>query len=467
MPRIAVDTKREIVEDFASVINEKKTRGPKPATSVINFRNEKRDQVERFVYLVPTTLLRYRKDNGRIASDVINYEKRNGPLDERDAGAQEILAKFLAEKDPEMVKTLSDSLAHIGQNEPAIITCDGFLINGNRRKMVLERLAKTPGVSKFMKVVILPGPNDPGGPPTLIEIEQLENRYQLQSEGKSEYYGFDRALSMKRKIDLGFSIRDQLRDDPKYANATEKELEQAVKQHEKDFLLPLESVDRYLALFGREKLYTSISKGPYDPEGRWQAFLDYSLAYHRYFKEPKWLLEKGIDEEDIGAIEDAAFKMIRLRLLKGLPKIHAIMRQLPKLTGVKESRKEVLKISDEVDANLPAKDLVDPEGTPLAPEENDRRWAQRYQPHIINRVKKALEIQEKNNEKETPLALLEAALRKLTHEEMLVKNIAAADFGKARQLAADVQTRAREIEGEIYDYKKKYDGLGKKDGTRK
>jgi len=129
-----------------------------------------------------------------------------------------------------MVKTLSDSLAHIGQNEPAVITCDGFLINGNRRKMVLERLAKKPGVSEFMKVVILPGPNDPGGPPTLIEIEQLENRYQLQSEGKSEYYGFDRALSIKRKTELGFSLRDQLRDDPKYANAPEKELEKAVKQ---------------------------------------------------------------------------------------------------------------------------------------------------------------------------------------------------------------------------------------------
>ncbi|MGH7604194.1 MAG: hypothetical protein ACRENK_09390 [Gemmatimonadaceae bacterium] len=467
MPKISVEAKREIVEDFARVINEKKTEGPKPATAVINFRNDKRDQVERPVYRVPTTLLRYRKDNGRIASDVSDYEKRNGLLDEKDAAAQEVLARFLAEKDPEMVNTLSDSLAHIGQNDPAIITSDGFLINGNRRKMVLERLPKKPGFSETMKVVILPGAKDPGGPPTLIEIEQLENRYQLQSEGKSEYYGFDRALSIKRKIDLGFSLRDQLRDDPKYANATEKELDQAVKQHEKDFLLPLECVNRYLELFGREKLYTSISKGPYDPEGRWQAFLDYSLAYHRYFKEPKWLLEKGIDEEDIGAIEDAAFKMIRLRLLKGLPKIHAIMRQLPKLAGVKESRKEVLKISDEVDANLPAKELVDAQGTPLAPEENDRRWAQRYQPHIINRVKKALDFQEKNDEKETPLALLEAALRKLNHDEMLVKNIAAADFGKARQLAAEIQTRAKDIEGEIYDYKKKYDGLGKKDGTRK
>jgi hypothetical protein len=468
MPRIAVDVRREIVEDFARLIRDKRTEGPKPATAVINFRDEKRTLFERRVYLVPVSLLRYRKDNGRIASDVMNYEQLHGPLDEKDATAQQMLARFLAAKDPEKVETLTHSIAHIGQNEPAIITSDGFLINGNRRKMVIEQLSKkNTSVSEFMKVVILPGPSDPGGPPTLIEIEQLENRYQLQSEGKSEYYGFDRALSIKRKIELGFSLKEQLRDDPRYANAPGKELEQAVKQHEKDFLLPLECVNRYLELFGREKLYGSISKGPYDPEGRWQAFLDYSLAYHRYFKDPKWLLEKGIDEDDIGAVEDSAFKMIRLRLLKGLPKIHVVMRQLPKLVSAKDSRKEILKISDEVDAALPAKERVDSDGTPFSPDENDRKWAQRYQPHIINRVKKAMEIRERNEEKETPLALLETALRKLKHEEMLVKNIAADDLGKARQLAADIQARAKTIEGEIYDFKKKYDSLGRKEGKKR
>ena len=470
MPRIAVDAKREIVDDFARLIREKRSVGPKPAKAVINFRDEKRTLYERDVYLVPVGLLRYRKDNGRIASDVMNYEKLNGPLDERDATAQAILGKFLADKDPEKVEILTNSMVHIGQNEPAIITCDGFLINGNRRKMVLEQLAKKQaGVSQSMKVVILPGQDDEdeGGPPTLIEIEQLENRYQLQSEGKSEYYGFDRALSIKRKIELGFSLRAQLRDDPRYANATEKDLEQAVKQHEKDFLQPLQCVDRYLELFGREKLYGSISKGPYDPEGRWQAFLDYSLTYHRYFKDPKWLLEKGVEEEDIGALEDAAFKMMRLRLLKGLPKIHMVMRQLPKLVALKDSRKELLKISEEVDAQLPTKERTGTDGTPLSPEVNDRKWIDRYQPKIINRGKKALDIQETNQEKETPLALLDAALRKLTHEAMLVQNIATEDFAKARRLAADIQSRAKEIEGEIYDYKKKLDSLGKKNGGRK
>jgi len=465
MPRIAVDAKREIVEDFARLIREKQTRGPKPSTEVIHFRNEKKDQVERDVVLVPVELLRYRKDNGRIASDVMNYEKLNGPLDEKDTDAQEIIGKFLAAKDPEKMEILTSSIAHIGQSEPAIITADGLLINGNRRKMVLDELRKqTKGRTEFdvMKVVVLPGANDPGGPPTLIEIERLENRYQLQSEGKSEYYGFDRALSMKRKMELGFSLQEQLRDDPRYANASEKETEQAMREAERDFLQPLECVDRYLKTFGRERLYGSVSAGPSDPEGRWQAFIDYSIAYNKQFKSPKWLLANGVDEEDIGALEDAAFKMIRLRHLKGLPKIHMVMRQLAKLSAIKESRKELLKIADEVDAVLPPKEAFDASGKPLSPDANDRKWVERYQPNIIHRVKKALEIQDSNQEKETPIALLEAALRKLTHEQMLVENLATADYGKARQLAADIQSRAKEIEGEIYHYKKQLDSLGKK-----
>ena len=33
------------------------------------------------------------------------------------------------------------SLAFSGQDEPAIITADGFLINGNRRKMTMDKLS--------------------------------------------------------------------------------------------------------------------------------------------------------------------------------------------------------------------------------------------------------------------------------------------------------------------------------------
>ena len=138
---ITQDRPREIVDDFAKAIRERKTPDAKPALTVINFRDEKRSGFERESQ-VRIDLLRYRKDNGRIASDVLNYEKLNSPLDEKDQQAQDILRGFLFKKDPEKTHNLIKSIQHAGQNEPAIITCDGFLINGNRRKMALEELRK-------------------------------------------------------------------------------------------------------------------------------------------------------------------------------------------------------------------------------------------------------------------------------------------------------------------------------------
>ena len=41
-----------------------------------------------------------------------------------------------------------------------------------------------------------------------------------------------------------------------------------------------------------------------DKEGRWQAFIDYSNTYNAKFLNEKYLIENGIEEEEIGDIED-------------------------------------------------------------------------------------------------------------------------------------------------------------------
>ncbi len=78
MDRITKLKEREIIDNFAREIEKAKRPGPKPATAVIDFRTERADGHERPVYHVPIGLLRYRKDNGRISSDVSSYEKYNG-----------------------------------------------------------------------------------------------------------------------------------------------------------------------------------------------------------------------------------------------------------------------------------------------------------------------------------------------------------------------------------------------------
>jgi len=451
--QITRPAQREIIEDFADEINNKKEKGPKPSTEVIYFRREHIDRKERQVYQVPIQCLRFRKDNGRITSDIKSYEKLNEPLLERSDNAQSVIRKFLREKDPELTKTLTNSILHSGQRDPAIITCDGFLINGNRRKLVLEELSKVKKEFQFMKVVILPGKNDPGGPPTLLEIEQIENRYQLQSEGKAEYYKFDLALSIRRKIELGMSLEDQLRDDPNYTNLAPNEFRKKLKEYEEDYLKPLDCIDTYLEYLGRAGLYNSISKGISDREGRWQAFLDYYKYIYKKLEDDIKRMNLGIEEDESGDVEEIAFKIIRQRDFPDMPKVHKIMRDLPKWIGNKDAKKELFKLLD-IDLKLSPGECFDDEGNEIDERRKDLIWSAKHRSTLINQVKKARRLYERDKEKETPITLLEAALRKLEHENMQPDRINIADQPKAMALAKQIKEVANQLESEFFKYMK-------------
>lgn len=216
---ITQERTREIIDDFAQEIQQKKVKASPAESTRIDFRNGIADNREEIVYKVPLDLLRLRKENGRISSSVKTHERLIGILNRANSDAQSLLRRFLRDKDPEKTDELKQLLRTEGQREPGIITADGFLINGNRRKVALSELREEfPADDRFqtMKVVILPGKDDEGGPPTLKEIEQIENRYQLQTEGKAEYYGFDAALSIRDKEKSGYTLEQQMRDDPQY-----------------------------------------------------------------------------------------------------------------------------------------------------------------------------------------------------------------------------------------------------------
>ena len=457
MAEITKPATREIIKDFAAEIRAKRVGTAKPAKEVINFRSDYIDKHERIVWQVPIELLRFRMDNGRIASDVLDHQGNVGVLHETDDDDQQILSDFLNGKDPEKDVTLRKSIIHAGQREPAIITCDGFLINGNRRKMVIDQLKSDfpeDGRYAFMKVVILPGEGDPGGPPSLLEIEKLENRYQLQSDGKSEYYGFDRALSIKRKIELGLSLEEQLHDDPRYAGLTPAELKHEVSNAQKTYLKPLQCVDRYLKQFSRERQYRTISAGITDNEGRWQSFVDYANTCSRDFESEKRRLEYGIQEDEIGEIEEAAFNIIRLRLLPDMPKVHMVMRSIAKYCRTRDGKREIKTIARKVEPRLSEKECIDEAGQPLRRAGVDAKWAAKNKQDIVYHLKKAIRTHEALAEKETPLTLLEAARKKLTHKDMDLSTIKVGDFDKARDLATKIQGRASELESEIYQLKK-------------
>lgn len=457
MVSMTMQKTRRIIEDFAREITRTMTDGPAPAKHVIKFRNEVARGRERKVKFVPLELIRFRKENGRLAMEVYSHEKNVGRINEAKEPGQQVIRKFLSEQDMDKSKDLLSSIKHEGQREPAIITCDGFLINGNRRKMILDKLSEEfPGEDRYktMKVVILPGEDDEGGPPTLLEIEQIENRYQLQSDGKAEYTGFARALSMRRKIDIGMSLEEQILDDSSYAHLKGKELKRAISKVEADYLRPLECIDRYLSSLDRPELYMTVSEGTGDPEGRWQAFVDYYGSIYKKIEDEKQRLKLGIAEDEVGRIEDVAFKLIRKRQFPD-KKVHKVMRELGRWISNPESKKELLKLVNQVEELKPDEKL-DENGKELEHRQQDQIWGEKNATAIIRQVKKAEQIYNYKHGQETPLTLLQAALDKLNHDDMDLSVIAILkDTEKAMRLAKDIQTRAHDLEHEIYQHQMK------------
>ena len=460
---ISQSSGREIIDDFRQEIRRTRRKAAFPETTVINFRDDEREHRKRTVYNVPIELLRYRKENGRICSSVLSHERAVGPLNDTDQQAQDKIAVFLREKDPEKTEELKQLILAEGQKEPAIITCDGFLIDGNRRRLVIDELRKShPHKRHFesMKVVILPGPGEEGGPPTLKEIEQIENRYQLQRTGKAEYYGFDAALSIRAKIERGFPLEDQLRDDPQFSNLGGSAFRKIVRKKKLELLEPLACIDQYLDALGRPGHYEFISTRIGDREGRWQAFVDYATFHRNRLQNQRRRVEIGVEESDVPAIEQAAFKVIRLRVLPGLGKLHTIMRNLPKYC--KHAKDELIHLHTDVKLDLSESDSCDPEGNRLPLRAIDEKWASKYRREIIHRIRKAQEAVTEIGESTTSLNLLRDADKKLNHADLDISAIPLDKLKEAQRLANSIQKRGKELAKDVYDCKKQFDHLARK-----
>lgn len=445
------DATREIIDDFAQEIQQKKTKTLPVESITINFRDGIRENREEKVYKVPLDLLRLRKENGRISSSVKTYERVTGPLEGRDSQAQTVLQKFLRDKDPEKTDDLKRLLRAEGQRDPGIITADGFLINGNRRRVALGELRdEFPANDEFktMKVVILPGKDDEGGPPTLKEIEQIENRYQLQDEGKAEYYGFDAALSIRDKEASGYTLEQQMLDDPQYKLLEPADFKRAVKKRRKELLEPLECVEEYLETIGRPGQYSAVSSGLGDPEGRWQAFLDLSQYFWSRAKTDRGLQKMNIDSAEAGQIMQAAYAVIRMRVIPNLGKLHTIMRKFPKYA--EHGKMHLLDLSSNIEHELSHEESIDESGESLSREVIDEKWNSKYRAEITRGIMKARNASEIGIETNAPITLLSDALNKLEHKDMIVENIDPTDLDEAMRQINRIKKRSENLKDEIY-----------------
>ena len=360
----------------------------------------------------------------------------------------------MREKDPEKTDQLRTFLRARGQLQPGIITADGFLINGNRRKVALDELRNEfPEEDRFttMKVVILPGKDDQGGPPTLKEIEQIENRYQLQAEGKAEYYEFDAALSIRDKENSGYTLEMQMKDDPQFKLLNGSEFKKAVNRRRREMLGPLDCIDEYLETIGRSGDYSAISKGLGDREGRWQAFYDLS-TFDRKVRTSRGRQSMGIDEDESGYIMQACYAIIRMRDVPNFGKLHVIMRDVSKYC--KHGKKHLLKIATDIKHQLPTEERYDANAKPLALEMVEKKWQAKYKQEITRNLVNAKLATDLGGEKSAPVRLLEEALQKLEHSSMIVDNIEVDRLSEALKIAAKIKKRIDELNKEVFTRQK-------------
>jgi hypothetical protein len=451
--KLNIDGARKVNAELKKLLDSSKKIASPPDSTVIDYLNELQDKTPRSVELIPTRFLKFRKDNGRIKAEVESYEKSNQViLDEESDEGQRLLKDFLIKNDKESNEELKKLLIHKGQREPAIITCDGFLINGNRRKMALEELYlekdQDPNF-EMMRVVILPeGALE-------LDILKIENRYQLQGEGKSDYQGLNRALTIKRNMEKGFTLRAQLKDDPQYHDLPAKELAKKEEEYKKKFLMPLECVDRYLNLFDNDGLYNLISENVNDKDGRWQSFLDYSNFYNSTLNNPAKRVEYKIKDNEVRKIENAIFKIIRKRSLNSkeleaaIGKLHDFVRKAPKYLKNADAKKFILKIADDVPEDVPDNLKSNKDGEKYDERTIDEKWGTHFKNEILGNLMQAHKIVANQSDRDKPLELLEDALKKLNHENLIIGNMDIKDYDKAMELTQKIEAKAEDIYGAI------------------
>jgi hypothetical protein len=143
------------------------------------------------------------------------------------------------------------------------------------------------------------------------------------------------------------------------------------------------------------------------------------------------------------------------------------MRNLPKYCGTPEGKKEIKKIAQKVEPVLPYEEQFDKDGNPLESSVIDAKWAASNRESIIYHAKRAALSHEIKTMTETPISLLEAAFKKLTHDDMDFGTIVISDLKKARDWVVRIKNRAEELESQIYRHEKELKKIEKLSSGKK
>ena len=183
---------------------EKIKEGGPIASYPLYYKGEKRNLG---VYEVPTELLRFNYVNGRIGTEVREFEVISGanldqlPIDE----INDMIHNWIWKKsEGENKKTLRD-IRDKRQIIPGVITRDGIVVDGNRRFMIARKLNEE-GLNRQFLTVILDDTYEDGGDNEL-QIKKLETEIQLGQDEKVKYGAIEPYIKIMDFVDKYIEVK--------------------------------------------------------------------------------------------------------------------------------------------------------------------------------------------------------------------------------------------------------------------
>ncbi|HUE90712.1 hypothetical protein [Pseudomonas sp.] len=191
------------------------------------------------------------------------------------------------------------------QQRPGIVSLDGVIIDGNRRAMLLRRLASQKNLGKqYFDAIILPDAYDENQ----REIVRLETQYQLGEDSKVEYGPLQKYLHARRlHNDLGIST---------------EEIDKLMGQQSGNaakLLEIMDLMDDYLEHIGCHRLYTMLKDSDGTKEGMFvDLYYDLKRLKNGGAKVP-WAFDA---EVDCLALKMIQFDFIRLGEFSDAKKVY-------------------------------------------------------------------------------------------------------------------------------------------------
>jgi len=275
------------------------------------------------IYKVPVKILKYNFANVRISAEKAKVEQdRNGvPLNPMNESDQKLVEQILLTSRFYSKTATEDLLEDIKKKEleePAIVTIDGVIWNGNRRVAILNKLRHDTGEQRYDYVNIVRLPEL-----SFKELKKLERRLQMQKDWKQSYGPIQTRLDVRQSLkDPSWDLLEIIAS---YGGRYDEDDLKKMREE-------IDLIDEYLVRIKRPKDYALIQSA--DKGGGVETF----TAIHDILKAEEKKNTKPIDQEKI--------KLACFRIKHHPDSTYEHLRDFRRVLNDAQSRNEFVKNSD-------------------------------------------------------------------------------------------------------------------------